>query len=138
MGPYARTEREQRWLLNALPDDTTAPVEIEDLYVTGSTLRLRRMRSDSVLVYKLGQKVRMVPESPERVSITNMYLLQHEFDLLERLVGTSLRKTRWQWTPRGRTLSVDQFHGPMEGLILAEVELGDDEPFLESPAAHGR
>jgi CYTH domain-containing protein len=132
-GSYARVEREQRWLLRALPDDVTEPVEIEDLYFIGSTLRLRRMRAGSVLAYKLGQKVRAMPSSPECVSLTNMYLSQREFEFLRTLGGTSLRKTRWQWSPGRRTLSVDQFHGSIEGLVLVEVELTLDEPYLDDP-----
>ena len=70
MGPYARTEREQRWLLSGLPGNMVEPVEIHDRYLTGSTLRLRSMRSASGTVYKLGQKVRAKAGSPERVSLT--------------------------------------------------------------------
>ncbi|HEX4126714.1 MAG TPA: hypothetical protein VHX67_03960 [Acidimicrobiales bacterium] len=97
-GAYARTEREQRWLLSELPEGVTESVEIQDRYFTGSTLRLRRMRSGSSsssdTVHKLGQKVRVSSDSPERVSLTNMYLTQDEFALLEQLDGASLTKTR--------------------------------------------
>lgn len=129
-GAYARLEREQRWLLSGLPDDVIDPVEIHDRYLTGSTLRLRRMRSASGTVYKLGQKVRTAPVSPERVSLTNMYLSEHEFELLGQLEGASLRKTRWHWSTGDHTLSVDQFEGSLEGLVLGEVELRDDEALL--------
>ena len=133
-GAYAKPEREQRWLLSRLPDDVVDPVDIRDRYLTGSTLRLRRVRSGTGSVYKLGQKVRASPDSPERLSLTNMYLSEHEFDLLGQLEGPSLRKTRWRWPIGGHTLSVDRFEGRLEGLILAEVELGEDEPLLP---AHG-
>ena len=129
-GPYARIEREQRWLLSGLPDELVDPVEIHDLYLTGSTLRLRRMRSASGTTYKLGQKVRETPGSPERVSLTNMYLSEHEFDLLRQLTGTSVHKTRWHWPTGAHTLAVDRFEGRLEGLILAEVELRADEALL--------
>jgi hypothetical protein len=46
-GPYAKLEREQRWLLSGLPDDVVDPVAIHDRYLTGCTLRLRRMRAGS-------------------------------------------------------------------------------------------
>jgi CYTH domain-containing protein len=129
-GPYAKLEREQRWLLSGLPDDVVDPVDIQDHYLTGSTLRLRRMRSGAGTVYKLGQKVRAIPGSPERVSLTNMYLSEHEFELLGQLGGVALHKTRWQWPTGDHTLSVDQFKGSLEGMVLAEVELRDDEALL--------
>jgi CYTH domain-containing protein len=131
-GPYARLEREQRWLLSRLPDDVVDPVAIHDRYLTGSTLRLRRMRTGSGpgTVYKLGQKVRATPDSPERVSLTNMYLREHEFDLLGQLEGATLDKTRWQWPTGDHVLSVDQFEGNLDGLVLAEVELREDEARL--------
>jgi CYTH domain-containing protein len=132
-GRYARTEREQRWILAGLPDDLTEPIEIHDRYLTGSSLRLRQMRSGSDVVFKLGQKVRVASGSPEHVLITNLYLSQYEFDSLSRLEGASLDKIRWHWPTRDRVLSVDQFDGTLAGLILAEVELSEDDPFLDAP-----
>lgn len=129
-GAYARLEREQRWLLGGLPDDVVDPVDIQDRYLTGSTLRLRRMRSGAGTVYKLAQKVRAAPDSPERVSLTNMYLSEHEFQLLEQLGGASLHKTRWQWPTGDHVLSVDVFGDSLDGLTLAEVELREHDPLL--------
>ena len=88
------------------------------------------MRSASGTIYKLGQKVRAEPGSPERVSLTNMYLSEHEFDLLGQLAGASLHKTRWHWPTSDHLLSVDVFRGGLDGLILAEVELGEHDPLL--------
>jgi CYTH domain-containing protein len=129
-GPYARLEREQRWVLSGLPDDVVDPVDIQDHYLTGSTLRLRRMSSGAGTVYKMGQKVRAIPGSPERVALTNMYLSEHEFELLGQLMGVTLHKTRWHWPTGHHTLAVDQFEGSLAGMVLAEVELRDDEALL--------
>jgi CYTH domain-containing protein len=129
-GAYARLEREQRWLLSGPPDDLVDPVDIQDRYLTGSTLRLRRMHSASGTVYKLGQKVRTAPDSPARVSLTNMYLSEHEFELLGQLEGASLHKTRWKWPTGDHLLSVDVFQDNLDGLILAEVELREHDPLL--------
>jgi CYTH domain-containing protein len=129
-GAYARLEREQRWLLSGLPADVVDPVDIQDHYVSRSTLRLRRVRSGAGTVYKLAQKVRAAAGSPERVSLTNMYLTEHEFELLGQLGGASLHKTRWQWPTGDHVLSVDVFEDNLDGLILAEVELRDHHPLL--------
>jgi len=132
-GRYARVEREQRWILGGLPEDITEPVEIHDRYLNDSTLRLRQARLGSEVVYKLGQKVRVVPGSPELVSITNLYLTRHEFDSLAALAGSPLYKIRWHWPNGDRVISVDQFRGSLEGLILAEVELSEDDSDLATP-----
>ncbi len=114
-------------MLHRLPDDLVDPVEIVDTYVARSTLRLRRMRTASAAVYKLGQKVRQNPERPSPVHITNIYLTEGEFVLLGQLEGAMVSKTRWRWHVGDRVLSVDQFSGHLAGLVLAEVELGPEE-----------
>ncbi len=66
--------------------------------------------------------------------MTNLYLSQNEFDSFGRLQGASLDKIRWHWPVGDRAFSVDQFSGSLGGLILAEVELTEDEAFLNAPA----
>lgn len=133
-GRYSKVEREQRWVLRSVPAGIIDPVEISDLYLRGTELRLRRMESSRELIWKLGQKVRVHIESPETVNMTNIYLAEHEYDLLASLEGAPLRKTRWHWVWADRRLSVDVFHAELAGLILAEVELEPDEPLLGLPS----
>jgi CYTH domain-containing protein len=132
-GRYARVEREQRWVLAALPDGLDRPVSIVDHYISATRLRLRRMEDGATVVYKLGQKVRPDPQSPETVHLTNMYLSEHEYATLAYLGGAAITKTRWRWSPAPRPLAVDVFGGALTGLVLAEVELDPDEPPLPPP-----
>jgi CYTH domain-containing protein len=133
-GRYARMEREQRWVLGELPDDLDRPVSIVDLYIGRTRLRLRRMESGSEVVFKLGQKVRRDPETPETVKLTNMYLSEPEYVILsQQLEGDEISKTRWDWSTTGRPMAVDQFHGRLAGLITVEVELDGDERRLAHP-----
>ena len=132
-GRYAQAEREQRWVMRALPDGLFDPVEIDDLYLRDTHLRLRRATSAGGTAWKLGQKIRLQPESPEVVRITNLYLVEHEYEVLNELVGARLGKTRWHWVWEGRRLSVDVFSGHLEGLLLAETELDPDVSFLGMP-----
>jgi CYTH domain-containing protein len=120
------TERETRWLLRRVPDGVTDPVEILDKYLSGSTLRLRRVQSGSTIVYKLGQKVRHDPTNPSINQMTNMYLSQSEFELLGQVEGAALTKTRWHWDVGDIVFSVDQFGQRLEGLVVAETELPMD------------
>lgn len=122
-GRYAETEREGRWLMRRVPDGVTDPVEILDRYLSDSTLRLRRARSGSTVVYKLGQKVRHDPTNPSINQMTNMYLSQSEFQLLGQVEGAVLSKTRWHWSVGDWVYSVDQFGERLRGLVLAESEL---------------
>ena len=132
-GCYAQMEREQRWVLRSLPDGLAGPVSIMDLYITGTRLRLRRMESNAEVVYKLGQKVRSEPDKPEVVKLTNMYLSEREHSVLAILDGAEIIKTRWQWSPGERSLAVDEFRGPLAGLIMAEVELQPGVSRLPNP-----
>lgn len=132
-GRYAHVEREQRWLLDELPPDRRDPVEILDLYLVGTRLRLRRMQSGPEVVRKLCQKVRVHDDSPETVKLTNLYLSEEEYSALVGLEARELRKTRWVFNLGGHTLSADVFHDVLEGLILAEEELGEDAERLDNP-----
>jgi CYTH domain-containing protein len=132
---YSRVEREQRWLLRSVPVGARGPAEILDRYLTGTTLRLRQVTSaDGEVVRKLGQKVRDDPRSPSRVQMTNIYLQPHEHALLAALPGAELRKTRRHIDAGGRAFAIDELHGPLEGLILAEVELEAGEPDRTQPS----
>jgi CYTH domain-containing protein len=119
--------------MDALPDDLVDPVEIHDLYLRATHLRLRKATSAGETTWKLGQKVRLQPESAETVMITNIYLGEGEYDVLNELVGARLRKTRWHWAWEGSRLSVDVFDGHLKGLVLAEIELDPDAAFLRLP-----
>ncbi len=136
-GRYAHLEREQRWVASEIPPQARHPIAIVDLYLTGTRLRLRRMQAGEDVVLKLSQKVRLQPQSPERVKLTNMYLSQGEYDALARLDGAELRKIRWRVLVEGRPVAIDQFQGRLEGLVLVEVGLHPDEPRLPRPAFAG-
>lgn len=132
-GSYAHIEREQRWLLSGLPEGVAHPVEILDRYFRQSTLRLRRMQTGSSVVYKLGQKVRHDLDRPSLVHKTNMYLTETEFEFIGQLEGAVLLKVRWHWTVGNTTISVDQFGGSLNGLVLAERELSPEETVSHRP-----
>jgi hypothetical protein len=122
-GRYAREERERRWVLRGLPDGLGDGVRITDHYLPGTGLRLRRMEAGTEVVRKLGQKVRPTPASPAVVKLTNMYLSEEEYVLLAGLGGAILHKTRWRGPPPDRSMAFDEFHGPLAGLVMAELEI---------------
>ena len=121
---YARVERERRFLLAAVPDEQPArQILIEDRYLRGTRLRLRRSTSledPEDVIYKLTQKLPAVDETPGL--ITNTYLSRAEYDTLATIPADTIRKTRLSMPPLG----VDRFEGALRGLLLAEVEFDDE------------
>ena len=132
---YALVERERRFLLAESPDGvSTHQVLIEDRYLRGTRLRLRRMTNLEEpgfrLTYKLTQKIPSVSGAPGL--ITTLYLSADEYAALLGLPADTLRKIRLSFPPLG----VDVFEGPLRGLVLAEAEFetARDEASFHLPA----
>jgi hypothetical protein len=132
---YALVERERRFLLAASPAGTAIRrFLIEDCYLRGTRLRLRRMTELDVPVgrvtYKLTQKIPAPAGTPGL--ITNLYLSGAEYSALVGIPGDALRKVRSEFPPLG----VDAFEGPLDGLVLAEAEFetAADEATFRPPA----
>ena len=128
---YAKPERERRFVLSEIPAGATDAREILDLYVIGTRVRLRSVGTDAGTVFKLGQKVRPKLDDPGLVMHTTIYLSRDEYEVLAVLPHHLLRKTRHSLALAETTLSVDAFHDALEGLVLAEVDLGD--PSAQTP-----
>ncbi len=133
---YARVERERRYLLQDLPEGLTRAsphVQITDNYLTGTRLRIRKMRDPQTNKWtvKLTQKFVPDPEDLTRAIITNIYLNALEAETLDVFAANEIRKNRYRFEFAGRKFSVDMFLGALFGLVLAEVSFETDEE-LES------
>lgn len=146
---YAHLEREQRWRLNAVPPDylRAEPVRIEDRYLRSTNLRVRTVTGPAGVVHKLGQKIRVDDDLSLGVWHTTMYLDEAGVRALDGVAGLPLTKLRHRvagppdshtpdsgYAGTGGAVVVDVFEGELDGLILAEVELGEgvamgDHPF---------
>lgn len=120
---YALVEDEQRFVVPKVPPDATSPRLIEDRYVRGTRMRLRTVRADGHLERKLGQKI-PIEGRPSAVWHTTIYLDEAEFVLLAALPADTLAKRRHS-APGG---CVDEFLGPLEGLVLVEGDRPVDPP----------
>jgi hypothetical protein len=134
-GKYALVERERRFLLHAEPAGTPiARVLIEDRYLVGTRIRLRRMTdldaNDSAAIFKLTQKIPTSAGTPGL--ITTLYLSSAEYAAFVDIPAQTLRKIRSSFPPLG----VDAFEGPLQGLLVAEAEFehGVDEAAFRPPA----
>ena len=129
---YARVERERRYLLRELPPGLRVNdphAQIFDNYITGTRLRLRKIRDPQrrEWTWKLTQKFAPDPPDFSRAVITNIYLSQYEYETLSVFEGNEIRKNRYPFEHDGRKFSVDVFLGALHGLVLAETEFATDE-----------
>lgn len=135
---YAQIERERRWLLATLPDSLQNSHDyqrIEDRYITGTPLRLRHMTdaTGQVTARKLTQKYQAADQTAYATTITNFYLDEVSYALLETLPAQILVKKRYKLVDGRFQFSIDQFSGPLTGLILAEIEQPDMDSLLQVP-----
>ncbi len=135
---YARVERERRYLLQDLPEGLTRPdphVQITDNYITGTRLRLRKVREPRTNKWtvKLTQKFAPDPRDFSRTIITNIYLNAMEVETLGISDANEIRKNRYPFEFEGRKWSVDMFLGELFGLVLAEVSFETDEELDSFP-----
>lgn len=123
---YARIERERRYLLQDLPEGLTRAdphVQITDNYITGTRLRLRKVRDPKTNKWtlKFTQKFAPNPEDLSRTVITNTYLNAAEHQVLSVFEANEIRKNRYPFEWEGRKFTIDMFLGDLFGLVLAEV-----------------
>jgi CYTH domain-containing protein len=129
---YARLERERRYLLRDLPEGLTRAsphVQITDNYITGTRLRLRKVRDPQTNKWtvKFTQKFATDATDLTRTLITNTYLNAREADTLAVFEANEIRKNRYPFDYDGRRFVVDMFLGDLFGLVLAEVNFDTDE-----------
>lgn len=129
---YARVERERRYLLQDLPEGMTRAdhhLQITDNYITGTRLRLRKVRDPKTnkWVVKFTQKFAPNPNDLSRTTITNTYLNPIEADTLAIFEANEIRKNRYHFEYEGRQFAVDMFLGDLFGLVLAEVSFDTDD-----------
>jgi len=129
---YARVERERRYLLADLPEGLTRAdphLQITDNYITGTRLRLRKVRDprSNKWTVKFTQKFAPDAEDLSRTIITNTYLNALEAEMLSVFDSNEIRKNRYRFEFEGKRFAVDMFLGDLFGLVLAEVSFETDQ-----------
>src|SRR5688572_31208680 len=117
---YARVERERRYLLSDLPEGLTRAdphLQITDNYITGTRLRLRKVREPRTNKWtvKFTQKFAPNPEDLSRTVITNTYLNALEAETMSVFNSNEIRKNRYRFEFEGRTFGIDMFLGDLFG-----------------------
>lgn len=129
---YSRVERERRYLLQDLPEGMSRAdphVQITDNYITGTRLRIRKVRDPKTNKWTVKFTQKFVPNPPDfsRTIITNIYLNAIEAKTLAIFEANEIRKNRYPFEWEGRKFSIDMFLGDLFGLVLAEVGFETDE-----------
>jgi CYTH domain-containing protein len=121
---YSLAEIERRWLvdLDAIGNLSILPYrDIEDRYIAGSRLRLRRIVDpEKGATFKLVKKYGKDTALSE--AITNLYLSEEEYQLLLALPGSDTFKRRY--TISGGVLDI--YLRPNKGLAVFEVQFADE------------
>jgi CYTH domain-containing protein len=129
---YARVERERRYLLQDLPEGLSRAdhhVQITDNYITGTRLRLRKVRDPRTNKWTVKFTQKFAPDAGDlsRTIITNIYLNALEAETFAMFDANEIRKNRYPFAFGGRQFSIDMFLGDLFGLVLAEVSFETDE-----------
>ena len=141
---YTRVKVERRFVLRELPAGLTLQsdhLQITDNYITGTRLRLRKVRVPRTNEWTLELTQKFAPAAPHDLSrtlITNIYLSQYEYEVLAVFEGNEIRKNRYPYEHEGRAYEVDVFLGELRGLLLAGTEFGsaeETEGFIAPPFA---
>ncbi|MEA2205642.1 MAG: hypothetical protein QOE77_2418 [Blastocatellia bacterium] len=135
---YAHVERERRFLLQDLPEGLSRAdphVQITDNYITGTRLRLRKVRDPKTNKWtiKFTQKFAPDPRDLSRTIITNTYLNALETESLAISDANEIRKNRYHFDYEGHTFAIDMFLGDLFGLVLAEVSFASDAEMENFP-----
>lgn len=135
---YACVERERRYLLQDLPEGLTRAdphVQITDNYITGTRLRIRKVRDPRTnkWVVKFTQKFAPNPSDYSRTIITNTYLNALEAESLSMFDANEIRKNRYKFHYEGSEFAIDLFLGDLFGLVLAEVSFETDDELDNFP-----
>ena len=125
---YARMEFERRWLVDPVrrpPLDGCFSTLIEDRYIQGSRMRLRRMSRTDLQEVKWKLTKKYGCEAARARPIVTIYLTEREYDLYRALPADELVKRRYHLEHGGFWWSVDLFEGQFAGLELIECEAGE-------------
>ncbi len=120
---YAYVERERRWRVDPSrrpATDAHPHVLIEDRYIDGTRLRLRRMTDPASGRVALKLTKKYDAADPLARPIVTAYLDAAEYDVFARLAAAPLVKQRFAVDG----FSLDVFGGALAGLELVEIEAG--------------
>jgi CYTH domain-containing protein len=108
---------------------TDPHVQITDSYITGTRLRIRKVRDPKTNKWTVKFTQKFAPDRNDlsRTIITNIYLTALEADTLSVFEANEIRKNRYYFDFEARRFSIDLFLGDLFGLVLAETGFESDD-----------
>lgn len=91
------------------------------------TIRVRTSHKEGFITFKSSSGGRSRKEYEYPVP------LQDAKEMMQNFAGNLVEKTRYRVLFAGKTWEVDEFSGDNAGLIIAEIELGDEEESISLP-----
>jgi adenylate cyclase len=99
----------------------------------GLLVRARRAGDQAFLTLKGPRRGITCDEFEYEIPVADAIAMLKDYS-----TGGSLSKTRYQVPVGVHTFEVDVFEGPLAGLVVAEVEMADENEAVELPAWLGR
>ena len=128
-------EIESKHLVEKIPEEflQCPQVEIEQGYLSEDpTLRIRRW--DETYVFTIKNHVEVKAKEARVSEEYEIAISKDCFDKFKGQVkGNLIQKTRYKVPYEGYVIEVDVFHGKLDGLILAEVEINSLDEFVKIP-----
>lgn len=124
-------EIERKFLVNNDAYKSSSGVHIQQGYLLGSeemSIRIRIMEDAACLAIKGSTISATRQEFEYPIPITDAREMIN--DLCEEPL---IDKHRYVVDYKGNTWDVDEFHGPNEGLVIAEIELESEDQSFEKP-----
>lgn len=115
---------------------STSRIRIEQFYLTlgeGRSVRIRiKNGTEAFITLKFGLNARVRDEFEFSIPV------EDALEMRAFAIGHLIDKTRHLVPHGSHTFEVDQFHGDLDGLVLAELETPDDVPDGALPVWLGR
>ena len=99
-------------------------------YLCGNTRASVRVRIDGD---RANLNIKSATLGVERLEFEYPFPVEQAEVMLSELAGEVVEKTRHEVRHQGHLWEIDEFAGENEGLIVAEIELGDAEEAFERP-----
>lgn len=132
------TEVERKFLVKneAWRDGVERAIAIRQFYLAVTGDRSIRIRISDGKAAKLTLK--FGSHTPVREEFEYVIPLGEAEEMLAQAVGAVIEKTRHHVRHAGYLYEIDVFSGPLEGLVVAELETPDEVPAALLPAWLGR
>ena len=129
---FTCVRRERRYLLRDLPEPLTRAsehVQITDNYITGTRLRLRRIRVPATKerIWMFTQTGAPSQNDLSLIAETDIYLSAYEYEVLSVFEGNEIRRNRYPFEHEGRAFEIDVYLGALWGLVLARTSFATIE-----------